>query len=77
MVSQLSPATNNSPYVGSNNDGGRVLTMLLTGFVLLGEHGGILKDGHGFWDPSLGRLSSAPGYDDLSRTLVINLRSYV
>lgn len=46
--------------------------MLLTGFVLRGEHGGILKDGHGFWDPSLGRLSSAPGYDDLSRTLVIN-----
>lgn len=45
--------------------------MLLTGLCLLGEHG------HGYWDTSLGRLGAAPGYDDLSRTLVINLRSYV
>jgi hypothetical protein len=47
------------------------------GFVFTRRTWGILKDGHGYWDTSLGRLGAAPGYDDLSRTLVINLRSYV
>jgi hypothetical protein len=40
--------------------------------------GHIWQGGHGYWDDSLGRRceqqQSAPGYDDLPRTLVITLR---